>query len=113
MNNKDIFLYLLSTNCFYVAGYEYDYDNVYLFLRRPKQDIDETGSEYYRIDDHSLPEISSNIGLKIPIKVAEIIGFPFFDGACSLIKINENINEYLGKKRIKFRINENLKLELI
>lgn len=102
--------FIKSNRSFYVAGYEYDYTHVYLFLNKPIKDIDEEGSSYYRVDKSKF-DISTNIGMKIPIEISNFLGFPNFDGSFSIIKIDENINSYLEKHN--FKINDNLKIELL
>jgi len=79
---------------FFIAGNEYTYDAVYLFLDRPSWNVDDNGSTYWCI---RLKDLEEYFGLRIPREISDMIGFPDFDGFRSIIKINENPVKFFSK----------------
>lgn len=84
-----------DANSFFIAGNEYEYDAVYLFIDRPTWNVDDNGSTYWNV---RLKEgLNEYLGLRIPKEISDTIGFPEFDGFRSIIKINENPMRFFSK----------------
>jgi len=80
---------------FFVAGNEYDYGYVHIFIDKPDWNVDDQGRTYWR---NLLKGKREYFGMHVPKFIAESLGFPDFDGSRSIIKINESPKSYFEKK---------------
>lgn len=88
-----------NAKSFYVAGNEYIYDSIRLFLDKPEWDVDDNGKTYWY---NKLADKQVYLGLRVPRFLADYFEFPNFDGTRSIVKIEQNPETFFSKKGFMF-----------